>query len=247
MIRASGLVKHYKEKVALDGVDLSVNAGEIIGLLGANGAGKTTTLRILAGILSPTSGEVEICGKALDVNSFEAKKELGFLSAETQLYKRLTPREVLRFFGQLHEMEESRLERRIEDLVEELQIKEYADQQIGGLSTGQKQRVSIARTILHDPPVFILDEVTASLDLLSSRFVMDYLLEARDKGKAIIFSTHIMSEAEVLCDSIAMIHKGKIVDRGTKQELLDRSKSDSLTACFLRKVREIEEMELGAG
>lgn len=241
MIEARNLSKHYKDFVAVQDLSVTVPPGKIIGLLGPNGAGKTTTLRMLAGILKPTTGEIRICGYDLTEEPFEVKRRLGFLSGDTQLYQRLTSREVLRYFGRLHEMEETWLEERIERLVQDLDMGPYADKRIGTLSTGQKQRANVARTILHDPEVLILDEATASLDIISGKFILTYLQQARDEGKAIVFSTHIMGEAEYLCDEIALIYRGRVIYIGTTPEILDRYEAANLTEAFFNAIAEVEE------
>jgi sodium transport system ATP-binding protein len=236
-IRAWNLAKVYQETRAVDGIDLCVGPGEIIGLLGPNGAGKTTTLRMLAGILRPTAGAISVCGHDVATAPLEVKRRIGFLSGDTQLYERLTVRETLRFFGRLHQVPGAELEARITALISELEMDDYSDRAIGTLSSGQGQRANIARTIVHDPQVLVLDEATTSLDVISSQFIIAALQRLRQAGKAILFSTHIMSEAEFLCDRIELIHNGRIIDRGTTEELLTRTGSENLTAAFLARVR----------
>ncbi len=232
MIRAQSLVKDYGNLRAVDGLSFSVRAGEIVGLLGPNGSGKTTTQRMLAGLMEPTAGTVEIGGLSFKGNSLEAKKLLGYQSGDTQLYGRLTPREILRFFSDLHEIPTATREKRITALLHDFEINSFADRRLAALSSGQKQRVAMARTVVHDPAVLILDEVTASLDILSSRFVIDYLDRARQAGKAILFSTHIMSEAEHLCDRILLIHQGQILAEGTAAALILQTGTRNLTESF---------------
>lgn len=232
MIRAEGLVKDYGNLRAVNGLSFSVKAGEIVGLLGPNGSGKTTTQRMLAGLMEPTAGTVEIGGLSLKNSPLEAKKLLGYQSGDTQLYGRLTPREILGFFSDLHEIPPAVREERIAALAHDFEIESFADRRLAALSSGQKQRIAMARTVIHDPAVLILDEVTASLDILSSRFVIDYLARARQAGKAILFSTHIMSEAEHLCDRILLLHQGSILAEGTAAELLQQAGARNLTECF---------------
>ncbi len=236
-IEAVGLEKSYVDpkrgKVeALRGLDLTCRQGEIYGLLGPNGAGKTTTLRILATILAPTRGTARVAGVDIAADPLEARRRIGFLSGTTGLYPRLTPRETLRYFGTLHGMEKSALDARIEMLLDAFSIREYADGRCEALSTGQKQKVSIARAVLHDPPVLILDEPTTGLDILASGAMVDFIDAARASGTCVLFSTHVLSEAERLCDRIGIIHRGRLLASGTLDELAQQTGQEWLEDIF---------------
>jgi len=244
---ANGLVKQFETLTAVNGVNLTVHAGEIVGLLGPNGAGKTTALRMLAGILTPTTGRVSINGLDLHANPLAAKQHIGFLSGDTQLYQRLTPREVLRYFGRLYGMAKDQLTDRIDQLTSELEMGSFADRPCRTLSTGQKQRANIARAFLHRPRLLMLDEPTAALDVISGQFIIDAIRRERAAGRAVLFSTHIMSEAEYLCDRIYLLYGGSIADEGTVVEILTRSGCHSLTEAFLQHARGRKEFAGSSG
>ena len=230
---AQSLGKRFGEVVAVDDVSLAVHRGEIVGLLGPNGAGKTTTLRMLSGILSPDRGRVCVDGLDVHAEPIAAKRRIGFLSGDTQLYQRLTPREVLGYFGELYELDPAVIATRSQRLIAELDMGAYADRPCGTLSSGQRQRANVARAFLHDPPLLILDEPTNALDVISGQFIVRAIRQARDAGRAVLFSTHIMSEAEYLCDRIVLIHQGRVVDAGPLPDLLVRSGQANLTDAFL--------------
>lgn len=195
---------------AVDGIDFDCRPGEIFGLLGANGAGKTTTLRMLATILKPTSGSAQLMGYDVASAPEEVRRNLGFCSSTTALYPRLTARETLEFFARINGVPDDKIAARVEQLIERFDLKDYARARVDKLSQGMKQKVSVARTVAHDPPVLIFDEPTVGLDILNALEMQKVIAEFRAEGKTIIFSTHIMSEAEKLCDRIAIIHQGKI-------------------------------------
>jgi sodium transport system ATP-binding protein len=223
-IETRGLTKVYGTPQrgtveALRGLDLECRAGEVYGLLGANGAGKTTTLRILSTILAPTSGTARVAGVDVAEDPLEVRRRIGFLSASTGLYDRLTARETLEYFGSLHGLEPERLERRVAELIEIFDLGQVADRRCAALSTGQRQRVSIARAVLHEPPVLILDEPTTGLDVLAAGAMIDFIESRRNAGTCILFSTHVLSEAERLCDRIGVIHDGRLMASGTFEEL----------------------------
>ena len=233
---AEGLVKRFGAVAAVQQVSVSVASGEVVGLLGPNGAGKTTTLRMLAGILTPDEGRVLIGGTDIHEHPLEAKRRLGFLSGDTQLYQRLSTIEVLRYFGRLYSVAAATLEARISQLVDELEMRDFAGRPCSTLSTGQKQRANIARAFLHEPDLLILDEPTSALDVISGQFIVESIRRQRAAGRAVLFSTHIMSEAEYLCDRIVLLHEGRVIDEGTLEALLERSGSRNLTDAFLRQV-----------
>jgi sodium transport system ATP-binding protein len=232
-IEARGLTKSFAMTDAVRGLDIAVGHGEIVGLLGPNGAGKTTTLRMLAGIISPSEGEIWIEGHHVGREPFEARRHLGYLSGDTALYARLTVREVLRYFGRLHGLEDEHIARRTEALSSELELGAFVNRQCGSLSSGQRQRANIARAFLHEPPVLILDEPSATLDVVAGHFIIESIRRAKMAGRAVLFSTHIMSEAELLCDRIVLLHGGRVFDEGTHKEILERAGAPNLTEVFL--------------
>jgi sodium transport system ATP-binding protein len=241
MIKADRLTKTFEDKkrgkiTAVDNASFEVNPGEIFGLLGLNGAGKTTTLRILAGILKPVSGTAIIDGIDVVKQPEKAKARLGFMTGSTGLYGRLKAIEMIRYFGRLYGMSESETTRRTELLIDLLGLKEYADIKCDKLSSGNKQKVSIARTMIHDPQVIILDEPTAGLDVIASRALVEFINAEKDRNKTIIFSTHVMHEAEKLCDRIGIIHKGRIIAVGTPSLLNSQAGCSDLDDTFVKLV-----------
>jgi sodium transport system ATP-binding protein len=224
VVEVRGLTKVFWDESrgavhAVEGVDFECRQGEILGLLGANGAGKTTTLRMLATILRPTGGVARIMGHDVVRAPEEVRRNLGFYSASTALYPRLTARETLEFFARVNRYPKARVRERVDDLVERFGITEYQHARVEKLSSGMKQKVSIARTVVHDPPVLVFDEPSVGLDVINALEMQKVIRQLREDGKAILFSTHIMSEAEKLCDRIAIIHRGAILARGTLGEL----------------------------
>lgn len=224
MIAAEGLVKHFRAGDgtlvrAVDGVSFDVAPGEMVGLLGANGVGKTTTMRLLATLLKPTAGTASVGGCDIRVDPLGVRRQLGYLSATTGVPDRLTPREVLASFGRLHGLEENRIAARVAELVAALGLEACGDRPCGRLSTGQRQRVSLGRALVHDPPALILDEPTNGLDIVGARDLLDLLERLRDDGRAVLVSTHRLHEIERRCDRFLMIHAGRIIGRGTRQEL----------------------------
>jgi sodium transport system ATP-binding protein len=243
MIAADRLTKVYQDKkrgdvVAVDGLSCECVQGEIFGILGPNGAGKTTALRMLATILRPTSGTARLNGYDLHEEPERVRASIGYLSGETGLYGRLTPREILRYFGTLNRHPAEKLEARIDFLVSLFGMQEFADVRCEKLSTGMSQKVSIARAVVHDPPILIFDEPTAGLDILVADNLLTYIEESRDQGKCVVFSTHVMSEAERLCDRIAIINRGRLLAVGSLEELRQMTGQRYLEKIFLTLVRE---------
>ncbi len=204
---------------AVEHVSFSAAGGQVFGLLGLNGAGKTTTLRMLATVLKPTSGTATVAGYDIIMASDDVRKQIGFLSGDTRLYDRLTPRELLVYFGQLEGLTMSVAAGRAAALIERFTLSAVAGRRVGQLSTGLKQRVNLARALIHDPPVLILDEPTAGLDVLGAREVGGLIGEVRDDGRCVLFSTHVMHEAARLCDQVAIIHRGRILAQGPPADL----------------------------
>ena len=241
MIRVENLVKEYRDSKkgvvrALDGITFEANPGEIFGLIGDNGAGKTTTLRILSTVLTPTSGRAEIDGLDVVTHADEVRSHFGFISGTTGLYGRLTPRETLSYFGGLYGLTTETCKRRTDELITTLGIAEFADRQCDKLSTGQKQRVGIARTVLHNPPVLFLDEPTSGLDVASSQGIMEFIEQAKSEGKTVVFSSHHMAEVERLCDRLVVLHEGSIRGQGTVESIKADTGQDTLERAFLALV-----------
>lgn len=204
---------------AVDRVTFHVGAGEVFGLLGANGAGKTTTLRMLCTVLKPTSGQASVAGFDIVRQANDVRRHIGFLSASTGIYERMSALEMVQYYGRLHGLNGTVLDARIDALFADLQMNDFRHVMGGKLSTGMKQKVSIARALVHDPPVLVFDEPTSGLDILVQRTVLEQIGRLRKAGKCIIFSTHAMHEVEKLCDRLAIVHNGRILTAGTLDEL----------------------------
>jgi sodium transport system ATP-binding protein len=243
MISVCNLTKWYDDLrrgrcVALNGISFEAGAGQVYGLLGPNGAGKTTALRILSTVLQPTSGRATVNGFNVLTQPAQVRRQIGFVSCNTGVYDRMTAWEMVEYFGRLHGLTGEPLRERMERLFARLQMNEIRDVLGAKMSTGMKQKVSIARAIVHDPPVLIFDEATAGLDVLVARALLKTVAEIRDQGKCVIFSTHIMREAERLCDRIAIMHRGSILVEGTLDELRDRCEQHDLEELFFALISE---------
>jgi len=241
MIEARGLSKRFQDKKrgeirAVDNVSFTCQPGKIYGLLGANGAGKTTTLRMLATILEPTDGTAVVCGYEVIEQPEKVRASVGFLSTATALYPRLTAQELVEYFGRLNGLDETTLKKRIDDIFDRLDMNGFRDRRCDKLSTGMKQKTSIARTLVHDPPVMIFDEPTTGLDVMTARSIIEFIRECRNRGKTVIFSTHIMTEVEKLCDTIGIIQSGKLLSEGTLEQLRDKHHEQDLEEIFVKVV-----------
>ena len=221
------------EVAAVRGVSFRVAAGACYGLLGPNGAGKTTLLRMIATLVTPSSGAATVDGFRGDEQPERLRARLGFMSGNTRLYRRLTGRETLAYFGRLYGLDEARIRSRTEELAEAFELGGFLDRRCGGYSTGQAQRVSIARVMLHDPPLLILDEPTLGLDVMSSRSMLDFVRGARDRGTAVVFSTHHMAEAEELCSRVGFLHGGRLLAEDTPAGLCAAAGAGTLKDAFL--------------
>ena len=211
MISIQNVSKWFGKFKAIDSINIEVKRGEIFGLLGLNGAGKTTTQRMVSTVFQPTEGKILVNGFNSKNDSSEVRKNIGFLPTEVGLYDRLTAREVIRYFGILNDIEENQINDKIEVILEKLSLTEYADKRCSKLSRGNKQKVAIARAIIHEPQVFIFDEPTSGLDVISSRAVLDFVKQCKEDGRTILYSSHSMHETEEICDRISIIHNGKIL------------------------------------
>lgn len=252
MIEINNLTKVYKlskkqmleqrtkknMKKAVENVSITANKGEIYGLLGPNGAGKTTTLRCIATLLKPTDGEIKVCGYDTVKDSQKVRDSIGFLTNEIKLDPQFSPEYLFHFFGKLHGLEEKEIEERQKKLFSYFEIDDFKDKKIDELSTGMKQKAAIAVSLVHDPEVIIFDEPTNGLDIITARSVINYLKQLKDEGKLIIISTHIMSEAEKICDRIGVIINGKKVADGTLDEILAKTHSKNLEDAFFELYKE---------
>lgn len=255
MIEAKELTKQFirtqkkgkkEEFYAVDHVSFEAKDGEILGILGPNGAGKTTLLRMLGSLMEPTEGGVVITDKSGEqiTKKEELKMRIGYLSENTKLYGRFTVREMLTIFGELYGYNKDEIEEKIQVISDLLQMDEFIENRIDKLSTGQKQRTSIARCLIHNPDIYIFDEPTLGLDIISSKAIIDFMKQERERGKTVLYSTHYMEEAEFMCDRIVMINKGKIIASGTPCELREDTKTGNLRDTFFAYIEGGAEDEL---
>lgn len=237
MIEVINLKKEFKKVKAVNDISFKVCEGEIVGLLGENGAGKTTTLRMLATMLRPTGGAAKINGFDIMLESDKVRGQIGILfGGEVGLYDRLTARENIRYFAELNGMTKDETNKSIENLTKALGMEEYIDRRVGKFSRGMKQKVAIARSIVHEPKVMLFDEPTAGLDVTSAKIVQDFIKRCKEENRAIIFSSHSMAEVEKLCDRIVIINKGRIVEEGTVHQLKEKYKNNDMEEIFMSLV-----------
>ncbi len=243
MIITSDLTKIFQDKKrgeirAVDSVSLECKPGRVFGLLGLNGAGKTTLMRLLSTILKPTSGTAQVAGYDILKEPEKVKEKIGFLSSDTGLYHRLTAEETVSYFGRLNGLDDQKLKKRMDDMFERFGMNEFRKRRVDKLSSGMKQKISIARTFINDPEVLILDEPTLGLDVVTSRNIIEFIKESKQANKCLLFSTHVMWEAQKLCDDIAIIHKGSILEVGTLDQLRDKTGLADLDDIFVKIVGE---------
>ncbi|MBU3215119.1 ATP-binding cassette domain-containing protein [Clostridium estertheticum] len=237
MLEVKKLTKKFKSFTAVDGVSFVANGGEILGLIGENGAGKTTIMRMLATMLKVTEGEGKISGHDLVKEPESIRGEIGILfGGEVGLYDRLTARENIMYFAQLNGMSEGDAKKSIEELTRELEMNEFIDKRVGKFSRGMKQKVAIARSIVHKPSVMLFDEPSTGLDVSATRLIQDFIFKCKSEGKAIVFSSHSMTEIEKLCDRVVIIHKGKVVEHGTITSLKAKYNNEDMEDIFVKLI-----------
>ncbi len=239
LVQVQNLCKSYPDSVlgefvALDNVSFVAKAGEVFGLLGPNGAGKTSALRILATILQPTSGSVRVFNFDVTKQADYVRHSIGFVSNNTAIYDRMSAWELVEYFGRLYALPDDHLYPRMEKIFRTLQMEDFKECPGAKMSTGMKQKTSIARALIHDPPVLIFDEASLGLDVMVARALQSIVMDLRDQGKCIIYSTHIMREVERLCDRVAIIYKGKVIDTGTLEDLADRHQQNDFEELFFQ-------------
>lgn len=250
MISVVELTKRFssggQDVLAVDRLSFSVAPGEVYGLLGANGAGKTTTLRMILGLLDPTSGYAEVGGYRTSQSPDQVKSRIGLVSSTAGLYQWLTPRELLLFFADVYGLDDVTAKNNLAHFSQLFELAEFIDRRCASLSTGQKQRVNLARSMIHDPPVLLLDEPTRGLDVMGSKVIFDYIAMARKQGKSVIVSTHRLDEAERFCDRFGLLHHGRLMHEGTLDELQAVTGCTSLTEMFLQSLAHTQQAEEAA-
>ena len=241
MIEVKNISKEFQKKInqketitffADKNISFTAKEGEVVGILGPNGAGKTSLLRMIAGIMTPTAGEIIIDDKTYEKNSIDIKKRIAFLTGNTKLYKDISPYELLKMCGEYYDIPKKDLEKRINEIIKRFDMESFKHQKIDTLSTGQYQRTGISRCLVHDPKYYILDEPTSGLDVISSKVIIDFVKEEKKNKKCILYSTHYMEEAENICDKIVMINKGKVIATGTPEEIRKKTKTTNLRDSF---------------
>ena len=230
-VTVEGVEKTLGKNQVLRGVSFQAQSGEIFGLLGPNGAGKTTTLRIICTLLAPDAGKVDVLGFDTRTSPEEVRRRVGVVTADIGVYPRLSARENIAYFAQLSGALDAELRRRVDSVIERFDAGSFAGQRAESLSSGQKQKIAIARAIVHDPQVLMFDEPTSNLDVLASREVREFMVESKARGKCVIFSTHVMHDAERLCDRITILHEGRVVASGSTAEV--RGSRPELEDAFL--------------
>lgn len=245
MIEVKNISKKFIKKVnkkeniefyADKNISFKAHDGEVLGLLGPNGAGKTTLLRIMAGIMEPTQGEVLISGKSYKDDPISIKNEIAFLSGNTKLYKDLSAYELLFMFGKYYGMDNDKIESRIKEISKRFSLESFLHQRIENLSTGQTQRVGVARCIIHDPKYYIFDEATSGLDVISSKVILDFIKEEKKKGKCFIYSTHYMEEAENICDNVVLLHNGEKISEGRPKDIEKETNTTNMRDAFFKLI-----------
>lgn len=237
MLEIKQLSKAFKNKKAVEEITFEVKPGEIVGLLGENGAGKTTTMRMISTMLKPTGGSAKVNGFDIEKSPQEVRRQIGILfGGDVGLYDRLTARENIRYFAELYGITTEEANSKIDSLSKELEMDEYIDKKVGKFSRGMKQKVSIARAIIHSPSVMLFDEPTTGLDISASRIIHEFILKCKEENKTILFSSHSMKEVEKLCDRVVIINKGKIIEEGTVEYLKQKYNNDDLEEVFLKLI-----------
>ena len=250
MIKVDNVSKKFTKKdenkksiefFADENLSFEAHDGEILGILGPNGAGKTTLLRMLAGLMEPTSGSITVDDKTYAKNGIEIKQSIAYLSGSTKLYKDISPRELLTMCSNLYGVSKEEANKRIDEIINKFDMGTFQNQKIGNLSTGQYQRTSVARCIIHDPKYYILDEATSGLDIISSKVILDFVKEEKKRGKCVLYSTHYMEEAQNICDRVVLIHKGHIIKIGTPEQIQEETGTTNLRDAFFALIEEVKE------